>query len=390
MTTESAKIIIDAEDLASKKFEQAARNAEKNIKAVKETGKQAKSSTEFFGTLANTLGGTALSGYASQLAGLTEKTSQFAEVSKLGTAGTLAFKAGLLGVVGVITYQVTTSIANLIYQTKALERALDSAFESRLESMNSLRSAQQRAFSQQMEDLDLRSQLQDPGIDVRGEKERMLGELRDNIQQTGNEIAEAKKAIEEYEQQWVKLDPVQAAFIEAEKQRIAAMKASMDQMRAQQDVLRDDLSERARVNDEIRKQIELEKEAERAKQQAAEAERREKERLADLLQKENDRLEQQRIELEKGGEAARAFALEKQGLSRADAERLAAEQTAIDEMKARDRTTTLGTQALESRLLTRGPMEKAAEKQVRLLEQIRDKLPLTSSPSSKLEVRVVG
>ena len=164
----------------------------------------------------------------------------------------------------------------------------------------------------------------------------------------------------------------------------------MDQMRAQQDVLRDDLSERARVNEAIREQIELEKEAERAKQQAAEAEKREKERLSDLLQKENERLEQQRIELERGEEAARAFALEKQGLSKADAERLAAEQTAIDEMKARDRTTTLGTQALESRLLTRGPMEKAAEKQVRLLEQIRDKLPLTSSPSSKLEVRVVG
>jgi hypothetical protein len=33
-----------------------------------------------------------------------------------------------------------------------------------------------------MEDLDLRSQLQDPGVDVRGEKERMLGELRDSIQ----------------------------------------------------------------------------------------------------------------------------------------------------------------------------------------------------------------
>jgi colicin import membrane protein len=188
----------------------------------------------------------------------------------------------------------------------------------------------------------------------------------------------------------VKLDPVQAAFVEAEKQRIAAMKSSMDQMRAQQDVLRDDLSERTRINEEIRKQIETENEAERAKQQAAESAKRDQERLDDLLRKENERLEQQRIELEKGAEAAHAFALEKQGLSKADAERIAKEQAAIDELKEKDNTVDLGTQAVESRLLTRGPMQKTAEKQLKVMEQIRDKLPLTSSPSQKLEVRMVS
>jgi len=391
MTTEAAKIIIDAEDLASKKFAVAAANAERNIKAVKETGQKAKAGTEFFGSLATTLGGTQLGSYASQLAGLTEKTSQFAEVSRLGTAGTLAFKAGLIGVAGVITYQVTTAIASAIYQTKQLEQQLNRALEGSVESISRLQDARSRAFTQQLEDLNLRSQLQDPGIDVRGEKERMLSDLRKQIASTSEEITKAREEIEAYERQWLQMDPVQKAFIESEKQRVAAMKATVSQMESQQNILRDDLSERTRMNEELRKQIEAEKEAQRAKEQAAEAEKREKERLDDLLRKETERIEQQRIELEKGAEAAHAFALEKQGLAKADAERIAKEQAAIDELKAKkDTTIELGTQAVESRLLTRGPMQRTAEKQLKVMEQIRDKLPLTSSPSAKLEVRMVS
>lgn len=390
MTTEAAKIIIDAEDLASKKFAIAAANAERNIKAVKETGAKAKAGTEFFGTLATTLGGTQLGSYASQLAGLTEKTSQFAEVSRLGTAGTLAFKAGLIGVAGVITYQVTTAIASAIYQTKQLEQQLNRALEGNVDSIGRLQDARARAFTQQIEDLNLREQLQDPGVDVRGEKERMLSELRKQIADTSKEITKARNEIEAYERQWLQMDPVQTAFIESEKQRVAAMKSTVTQMEAQQNILRDDLSERTKANEAIREQIEAEKEALRAKEQAAAEAERQKERLDDLLRKENERLEQQRIELEKGAEAAHAFALEKQGLAKADAERIAKEQAAIDQLKANGQTVELGTQAVESRLLTRGPMQRTAEKTLRVMEQIRDKLPLISSPSQKLEVRVVG
>ncbi len=81
MTTASAKVIIDAEDLASKKIADAARNVEKSVKNIKDVGGKAKASTELFGTLATTLGGSQLGGYAGQLAQLTDRVSQFSEVS---------------------------------------------------------------------------------------------------------------------------------------------------------------------------------------------------------------------------------------------------------------------------------------------------------------------
>ncbi len=55
MATASAKVIIDAEDLASKKMADAARNVERSVKNIKDVGGKAKASTEFIGTLANTL-----------------------------------------------------------------------------------------------------------------------------------------------------------------------------------------------------------------------------------------------------------------------------------------------------------------------------------------------
>ena len=60
MTTASAKVIIDAEDLASKKIADAARNVEKSVKNIKDVSGKAKASTELFGTLATTLGGSQL------------------------------------------------------------------------------------------------------------------------------------------------------------------------------------------------------------------------------------------------------------------------------------------------------------------------------------------
>lgn len=129
MATESVKILIEAEDQASAKIAAASKEVENRIKNIKDVGGKAKASTEFIGTLANSLGGSELSSYASQLAGLTEKVGQFSEVSKVGGAGAMAFKAGLVGVVGVLSFQVGNALGNMIFETdkwnKELEKSID-------------------------------------------------------------------------------------------------------------------------------------------------------------------------------------------------------------------------------------------------------------------------
>lgn len=129
MATESVKILIEAEDQASAKIAAASKEVENRIKNIKDVGGKAKASTEFIGTLANSLGGSEIAGYASQLAGLTEKVGQFSEVSKVGGAGAMAFKAGLIGVVGVLSFQVGNAIGNLIFETDKWNAELEKSIE---------------------------------------------------------------------------------------------------------------------------------------------------------------------------------------------------------------------------------------------------------------------
>lgn len=129
MATESVKILIEAEDQASAKIAAASKEVENRIKNIKDVGGKAKASTEFIGTLANSLGGSEIAGYASQLAGLTEKVGQFSEVSKVGGAGAMAFKAGLVGVVGVLSFQVGSALGNMIFETDKWNKELEKSIE---------------------------------------------------------------------------------------------------------------------------------------------------------------------------------------------------------------------------------------------------------------------
>ena len=83
-------------------------------------------------------------------------------------------------------------------------------------------------------------------------------------------------------------------------------------------------------------------------------------RIADLKQTELDKLAEEQVLLTKGKEAAHAFALEKQGLSKADAANIAAQQAQNDALKAKQTAkapTQQINQAFEARLLTRGPTQ---------------------------------
>lgn len=127
MATESVKILIEAEDLASSKIANAAAKIDQNVKSIKDIGGKAKASTEFIGQLAGFAGGSEVGALASQVGGLTEKVSQFSEVSKLGGAGALAFKAGLAGLVGVVGFEFGKAIGNAVFQTEKWNEELAEA-----------------------------------------------------------------------------------------------------------------------------------------------------------------------------------------------------------------------------------------------------------------------
>lgn len=141
MPSETVEILIEADDRASAKFEKIGESAEKQVKAFREVGAKAKASTELVGTLAGALGGTELSSFANQLSQLTERVSAFSEVAKNGGSGAMAFKAGLVGAAGVLSFNVGKALGDVVFQTEkwnllledsiALSRELNSELSSR-------------------------------------------------------------------------------------------------------------------------------------------------------------------------------------------------------------------------------------------------------------------
>jgi hypothetical protein len=127
MATESVKILIEAEDKASAQIVAATKKIEGTVKATKDLTKNAKSSTEMFGSLAGALGGTEIGSFANQIGGLTGKLGEFSEIQKAGGAGSLAFKAGLVGVAGVIGFQLGNALGNAIFQTEKWKQELTEA-----------------------------------------------------------------------------------------------------------------------------------------------------------------------------------------------------------------------------------------------------------------------
>jgi len=436
MTTASAKVIIDAEDLASKKIADAAKAIEQNVKNIKEVGGKAKASTEFIGTLATSLGGSEIGSYASQLAGLTDKVSQFSEVSKAGSAGALAFKAGLVAAVAAIAFKVGEAFGNVIFNTAKMTREFERAKDAASDLNNELAKSRDQSFSDRKEDIEL---IRDPK-EKRAAQEALFKQLDNDVQGITNQLKNSTKIADEWADAW-QITGDRKAYAEEAQKQIEIDKQRLEQAKAHRDELRRELSDRKAINDQIKADnaaiLKAEQEAvaaEKAKvdksdayleslskqlgmleaaaagkealagetaaqntfgeQAQYEAEQmlvqintlKEKadleKKAADLKEKELERLKEQRILLEQGAEAAKAYNLEQQGLDKATAARIAKEEASLEKQKKEkdalskiDATTQqLGSQAVQSRLLTRGPAEKGIDKIAKATEQTVDKL----------------
>jgi tape measure domain-containing protein len=110
-------------------------------------------------------------------------------------------------------------------------------------------------------------------------------------------------------------------------------------------------------------------------------------RIDDVKRRELDKLEEERILLTQGKEAARAFALEKQGLGKSAIDQIMAEEASVDALRGGKKTQEVQVnQAFESRMLTRAPGEnenaKIAQNTAqsnKILQEI--KTALTRKPS---------
>ena len=493
--SESVQIVIDADDLASAKVAAAAKNVENNIKAIKTSGEQAKKSTEFFGVIANSLGGTELGAYASQLAGITEKTSQFAEVQKLGGAGALAFKAGLVGVVGVLGFQVGQAIGNVIFETERWQGELVKATEKSDKLLASMIELKNFNFGRDQEEISL---IRDPDEQAAATKalldniENQIKDKRSSIdsilakeaKQTSaddddftsmfglnserkaeveKQVAEGEKLIENLAAQAtqirrnndetaerIKQKKEENALFAKEQSATEALTAEINLLQGkgtyisenvrlltqERDLLKETKANEAKsesyletLRNEVAllkakgdelfkieagqktfgaadnaeaasllKERDMLKQKQDAEKQALAQKEQEAKRIADLKQTELDKLAEEQVLLTQGKEAAHAFALEKQGLSKADAANIAAQQAQNDAIKAKQTAkpnapTQQINQAFEARLLTRGAGDDPAKmteqntaNAVKELQELRKQMLAESKKGTKLKV----
>jgi hypothetical protein len=394
MASESVKILIEAEDLASAKIAQASMKIEQNVKDIKSVGQKAKASTEFIGQLANQLGGSEIAGFAGQLAGLTEKVSQFSEVSKAGGAGAFAFKAGIVGLVGAMSFGFGQAIGNAIFETDRWKKELQDATEAskklnaelirfsdlrigdQIQSISLLGSPeeQEKATAALVESLrdqarqaakisaDSRAELKamstfdddanifgSLGVETNAKQRRDELELQIKLQDDlSNSIS--KQAVElerklNFEMQNAKVAKQTAEtqassnYIASLREQLAIEKAIGDEkfkLEAQKTAKGTDVSVAAGLLKELDAQKQLVEAANKAaqeKEQKIKQEEANRKRIIDLIANENTKNQERLVLLNKGTEAAKVFSLVQQGVAQTEAERLAAESERISRLE---------------------------------------------------------
>jgi hypothetical protein len=433
MASESVKILIEADDLASAKIAQASQKIDQNVKQIKDVGGKAKASTEFLGSIAGLLGGSEIASFAGQFAGLTDKVSQFSEVSKTGGAGAMAFKAGLVAAAGAIAFSVGNAIGNAIFQVEKWNKEIAKATERANELKTAIASANQLRFDDKKVDIEL---IRDPEQKKAAYK-ALLDETKTNLVKVEQQAHKSEKAAKEWGEAWqitgdrkgfAKMAEEEAkndrerlkALQEQAKEVERILGTETDRAKQQEEnksadfiqSLRDQLALEKAIGDErfkleaqktafgadvgvaadllkqldLQKQlVEADKKAAQEKEQAAEKERAARQRVIDLITNENLKNQERLVLLNKGTEAAKVFSLVQQGVSETEAARLAAESERISKLEKNkqneaeiNKTLMQPQEAFQSRFLTRGPMsnpnerlEKEAEKQTRLQEEQR-------------------
>ena len=449
MASESIKILIEAEDKASMQVASASKNIEQSVKGVKETGAKAKASVEFFGVLAGQLGGSQLQSAAGGVAAITEKMGQFSEMMKVGGAGAMAFSAGLTLLVTTMSFKLGQSIGEMIFGVRDSTKAFEEARTEAEAYAASLVAAGNQKFSEQLEDIEL---IRDPEakqqaahdlfrsieqginnaigsmnyyqeqVDSMDASAGVLGlsdeqmEVRNQLQQQANlqvdivasqrqQLAEVSKQYGARSQLVATIKAQQAAEDAAAAKAAQSFNAgisTLKQLGFQYDELTKgaEAARAAQLKDQGISEIHIrsilmmdgmiakEKELKAVKDKARQDEQNRLSQVENLAQSELQRLEEQKVALEQGQQAAHAFRLTQQGMDKESAEAIAAAQAAMDaSTKAGDKKVqpAAALQATESRLMIRGPKEDSQKKIEQNTQVTAEQSKLMNAAISKLK-----
>jgi hypothetical protein len=144
----------------------------------------------------------------------------------------------------------------------------------------------------------------------------------------------------------------------------------------------------AKIITNLQKMVDLEKEKADAKKKADDEEKARIQKIDDLRKSELERLQEQKIAIEQGEQAAHAFRLQQQGLDQGTAEAIAAAQAAMDASKEKKDAKAIeqtSNAAFESRLLSRGPREDDQKKIVENTKLTVEQLGKVEEAIKKLE-----
>ena len=215
---------------------------------------------------------------------------------------------------------------------------------------------------------------------------RASNEAKDKSESYLETLRQEVEYMKATKEEQIQLDALRNTTIEDRGEAERLLK-ERDAIKAKQDAEREAAAEQKKMQeDAIRATEKAAEDAERARQKAqedrekeaeqiAENARREVQRVEDIIAAERERLELQKIEKEQGKEAATAKQFVNQGVDEATAKQFAAEQAAFDKAKqdeadaaaklkgekTADKKTDAGPAptlaAMESRMLTRGPVD---------------------------------
>lgn len=179
MASTSVEILISADDQATAKFKQVERSMMGTSKVFKESAGKAKASTEIIGTLATVTAGSsnALSGFAGELAMVTERLSAFSEVSEKGGAGALAFQAGIVAAAGALAFKLGKAIGDTIFQTEKMNAKFAESLELSRQLNSELTQTQNARFARDLADLEKITDLQQREAAAREAQARVDGDI---------------------------------------------------------------------------------------------------------------------------------------------------------------------------------------------------------------------
>lgn len=357
MATPSAEILITADDQATAKFKQVEKSMVSTSKAFKASAGQAKASTEIIGTLANVTAGSssALSGFAGELAQITERLSAFSEVADKGGAGALAFRAGILAAAGALAFKLGKAIGDTIFQTEKMNAKFAEAVELAQKLNSELTQTQNSRFARDLADLEKITDLEQRQIAAR----EAQAKVDNDIASKKARIAALTKEIEGRTETWTgwaaSISGEYAKTTEILQQQLADEKELLESLRGQSKALSQAVTEEDKLA------------------AAAEKRKEEAEATAEYERQAADYLKKAREEAEKKAEAVRRERTSQAGQFLSQQDRVREQLAAIrQQQQDAENAATPGLTATTGRLLSSRQNEGYPAKTAKNTEKIKE------------------